>query len=145
MCPMATPAEKRLEAKIYPVYYKNYLSAFKRMLENNKARNVSNKTKWKTAQDVMDWWLEKDIFEQSNLNRQKKKQIKQMMKEHPEKFVQKSERDLLKGLCKTCMKWHRCEEAKRFLDITKCSEYKIHGNKARYLERIGNRTNEASL
>ena len=35
----------------------------------------------------------------------------------------------LKGLCKICMKRKWCHEAKRYLDVTMCSELKIHGNR----------------
>ncbi len=43
------------EFKRYPQYYKNYLSAFKRMLEKRKEKDLP--TEWETAEDVMNWWI----------------------------------------------------------------------------------------
>ena len=48
-CPMNTNMKKGLDA--YPKYKKAYLSAFGRMLKEK------NTTNWKTAEDVMKWWL----------------------------------------------------------------------------------------
>lgn len=54
-CPMNTPAAIA-DFKRYPKYYNSYLRAFQRMLD---LRDMSETIKWKSAQDVMDWWLEK--------------------------------------------------------------------------------------
>jgi len=52
-CPMA--GDDRLnQFKRYPKYYFNYLKAFERMLKNRKGLE----TKWKTGEEVMEWWLE---------------------------------------------------------------------------------------
>ena len=42
----------------YPKYKANYLKAFKRMLDNAAKNGIS--TKWKTPEEVYDWWLRKD-------------------------------------------------------------------------------------
>ena len=41
----------------YPKYKEAYLRAFGRMLEERKRKGLD--TKWKTPEEVMDWWLEK--------------------------------------------------------------------------------------
>ncbi len=54
-CPLARKKIQQMEFERYPKYYDAYLRAFGRMLE---ARIAAGKpTAWKTAQDVMDWWL----------------------------------------------------------------------------------------
>lgn len=57
-CPMNTAAAADLEA--YPVYKKNYLKAFERMIENNKKNGIKMNAKWKDAQGVMNWWLKQE-------------------------------------------------------------------------------------
>lgn len=54
-CPMNIKAAEELER--YPKYKQAYLRAFDRMLEE--LRKDDKTTSWKTAQDVMDWWLER--------------------------------------------------------------------------------------
>jgi phosphoadenosine phosphosulfate reductase len=55
-CPMATDAERQLDR--YPKYKEAYLRAFDRMLENMEKRGLVAEA-WKTADDVMSWWLGK--------------------------------------------------------------------------------------
>lgn len=50
-CPMSNHAKEDLDR--YPKFKKAYLRAFQRMLENP----AIDKTVWKTAEDVMEWWL----------------------------------------------------------------------------------------
>lgn len=52
-CPMSGNAKE--EMKAYPKFEQAYLRAFKKMLDIRRERGL--KTTWKTAQDVMDWWL----------------------------------------------------------------------------------------
>lgn len=54
-CPMNIKAAEELER--YTKYKQAYLRAFERMLEE--LRKNDKTTSWKTAQDVMDWWLER--------------------------------------------------------------------------------------
>lgn len=49
-CPMSTHIKEELEQ--YPIYKRNYLKAFERML-----KNYEGETTWKTPEDVMKWWL----------------------------------------------------------------------------------------
>ena len=52
-CPMSTKQAEELER--YPKYRRAYLRAFEKMLQE---REESGKaTKWKTPEDVMDWWI----------------------------------------------------------------------------------------
>ena len=57
-CPMNTAAAAELER--YPKYKHLYLKAFERMLEEIRASDGGDKTQWKTAEDVMKWWLKQD-------------------------------------------------------------------------------------
>ena len=52
-CPMNTAAAAELEK--YPKYKQAYMRAFDRMLEERKQRGYDDH--WKTAEDVMIWWL----------------------------------------------------------------------------------------
>lgn len=56
-CPLAGTAQMRFEFERYPKYKKAYLNAFRKMLD---AREGNGKPyhKWKTAEDVMAWWLD---------------------------------------------------------------------------------------
>jgi phosphoadenosine phosphosulfate reductase len=51
MCPMGKKRGMLRDSKRWPKYYNAYLRAFGKMLAQGKNRN------WKTAQDVMDWWI----------------------------------------------------------------------------------------
>ncbi len=53
VCPMATRAERRRDLELYPTYKDAYLLAFQKMLNNR-----DNLTTWRTAEDVMRWWIE---------------------------------------------------------------------------------------
>lgn len=56
-CPLAGAAQMRREFARYPKYKNAYLNAFQKMLA---AREENGKPyyQWKTAEDVMDWWLD---------------------------------------------------------------------------------------
>ena len=64
-CPMASKS-KHMEFKRYPGFYDYYLRAFDEMLIQRKIDKVDERRAaegkkpmpWKTAQDVMGWWLE---------------------------------------------------------------------------------------
>jgi phosphoadenosine phosphosulfate reductase len=43
------------ELERYPKIKRAYLSAFSRMLDERKRREL--KTEWQTAEEVMEWWL----------------------------------------------------------------------------------------
>ena len=53
-CCMARPEQRRRDFSRYPKFEKAYLDAFDRAL---KAMPHPEKCRWKTAQDIMDWWL----------------------------------------------------------------------------------------
>lgn len=54
-CPINSKAAEELEQ--YPKFKRAYLRAFEKMLKG--MTDESRRTTWKTAQDVMDWWLDK--------------------------------------------------------------------------------------
>jgi len=55
LCPMQTKKGKLIDAERYPKFYKAYLLAFKNMIEHRVASGL--RCKWKTGQEVMDWWI----------------------------------------------------------------------------------------
>jgi len=55
MCPMHGTKGMLRDAQRWPKYYQAYLRAFERMLEEH--RRKGHKTRWKTAEDVMNWWI----------------------------------------------------------------------------------------
>ena len=66
-CPMSKDTKRKQEFARYPKYYENYLKAFDRMIKSRAERGLE--PRWKTAQQVMDWWLfeEKDEEEYEEL------------------------------------------------------------------------------
>lgn len=54
-CPMSTAAAAELEK--YPVYRRNYILAFDRMIANNKENGIKMNENWKDGEGVMKWWL----------------------------------------------------------------------------------------
>lgn len=50
-CPMSSKRAQELEN--YPVYKRNYIKAFDRMLQNMD----TEATTWKTGEDVYKWWI----------------------------------------------------------------------------------------
>jgi phosphoadenosine phosphosulfate reductase len=54
-CPMGNQKQQLQQFDRWPKYYQAYLRAFDRMLRERERRG--RPTKWKTAQDVMDWWI----------------------------------------------------------------------------------------
>ena len=57
-CPM-NPAAAADLAK-YPVYRKNYIKAFDRMIANNKANGIKMQANWRDGEGVMRWWLKQE-------------------------------------------------------------------------------------
>ena len=55
-CPMSYRRERELER--YPYIRKKYIEAFEKMLIEREKAEISNKS-WKTAEDVMNWYLDK--------------------------------------------------------------------------------------
>ena len=58
-CPMSTAAAAAELAK-YPVYRRNYVKAFDRMIANNKAKGIKMHENWKDGEGVMRWWLKQE-------------------------------------------------------------------------------------
>lgn len=54
-CPMSGKKGMLKEFARYPRYYRNYLSAFDRMLKVREEKELE--TNWKTAEEVMNWWI----------------------------------------------------------------------------------------
>lgn len=60
-CPLATVANQKREFEDFPIYKKNYIRAFDRMLERRKAdNNKILKCDFKTGEEVFRWWLGED-------------------------------------------------------------------------------------
>jgi len=56
-CPMGR--QKRLrDFERWPTYKKAYLTAFKKMIDENKKSGRVMKLDWKSPQDVFDWWMD---------------------------------------------------------------------------------------
>ncbi len=55
LCPMQTITKKLQDIKRYPKFYKAYLLAFKNLLKEREIKG--KKTNWKTAEEVMNWWI----------------------------------------------------------------------------------------
>lgn len=54
-CPMGSLDQRLRQFERWPKYYQMYLRACERLLRERERRGL--KTTWKTAQDVMDWWI----------------------------------------------------------------------------------------
>lgn len=54
-CPMGTIALRKREFERWPKFKELYMKAFGRALDHIHERG--KETKWKTAQDMFDWWL----------------------------------------------------------------------------------------
>lgn len=54
-CPMNPAAAADLAH--YPVYRRNYIRAFDRMIENNKKNGIKMQENWTDGEGVMKWWL----------------------------------------------------------------------------------------
>lgn len=62
-CPMAGPKQQEAQFERWPKYRENYLAAFARMVENNKAKakeKGGGYIGYKDAAEVMRWWLKKE-------------------------------------------------------------------------------------
>lgn len=53
-CPMGTVARRYRDLERWPKYKELYIRAFEKMIEEIKK---SGKSKWKDAEEVMDWWI----------------------------------------------------------------------------------------
>ena len=58
LCPMGGPKKMKREMQRWPQYRKMYKQAFEKMLEKRKEKGLE--TKWKTADEVMAWWIGED-------------------------------------------------------------------------------------
>jgi phosphoadenosine phosphosulfate reductase len=58
LCPMQRPWRKHMDAERYPRHYQAYLKAFEKMLAEREKRGMANPIGWKTAEDVMQWWID---------------------------------------------------------------------------------------
>lgn len=56
-CPMAGD-ERYAQFAQYPKYKDLYIAAFGRMLIERERRGLENRSQWKNAQCVFDWWME---------------------------------------------------------------------------------------
>lgn len=62
-CPLAGPGQQEKEFERWPKYRENYLAAFARMVENNKAKAKAKGggyIGYKDAEEVYNWWLKKE-------------------------------------------------------------------------------------
>ncbi len=56
-CPMARRSGRLKEFARWPKYYDAYMRAFDRMVKANIERKGNDALIWKSAQDVMNWWI----------------------------------------------------------------------------------------
>ena len=59
-CPMNTATRKQ-ELDEYPKYKEQYLRCFDKMVQNRKNRGLSKDGRWKTGQDIYDWWVGEEM------------------------------------------------------------------------------------
>ena len=55
-CPMGGRKQMLEDFAEYPKYKEAYLRAFGKMIEERKKRNLHNKTRWETPEQVFRWW-----------------------------------------------------------------------------------------
>ena len=58
-CPLAGAKGQKRDFARYPIYRKNYIKAFDRMIAN-RLRTAVQTDGWKTGEDVMAWWLDEN-------------------------------------------------------------------------------------
>jgi phosphoadenosine phosphosulfate reductase len=56
LCPLQSIEGRKMDAERYPKYYKAFLRAFDRMLKSRPDHSTFH-SEWKTAEEVMDWWI----------------------------------------------------------------------------------------
>ena len=54
-CPMNVTAAEELER--YPKYKEQYMRCFDKMIQNLKGRGLYERCRWKTGQDIYNWWV----------------------------------------------------------------------------------------
>ena len=59
-CPMAGGKRSARDFARYPKYKQMYLNAFRKMIENRKAKGLGIPEKWQTPEKVMSWWLQEE-------------------------------------------------------------------------------------
>lgn len=57
-CSLQSGKGMKKDFEMYPIYRKNYVKAFDRMLAERRKRNLS--TTWQTGEDVIRWWVGDD-------------------------------------------------------------------------------------
>ena len=55
-CPMAGKRQRELEFHRWPIYQKNYIAAFYKMIDQREKRGLT--CEWQTGYDVFRWWME---------------------------------------------------------------------------------------
>ena len=60
-CPMAGAKNMKAEFTRYPVYKKNYIKSFDKMIAKRLADGKS--TEWSSGEEVMKWWINDDVLE----------------------------------------------------------------------------------
>lgn len=56
-CPMTSVRKRKWELQRYPKYKRLYLKTFERMLQERTLRQEENYPRWKSAEEVYEWWL----------------------------------------------------------------------------------------
>jgi phosphoadenosine phosphosulfate reductase len=72
-CPMSGSKQQKIEFKNYPKIRKIYIMAFEKMLKNREKRGIE--TAWKTAEDVMTWWLSDIKKDKTYINQVKLEEV----------------------------------------------------------------------
>lgn len=67
-CPMGGGDHQKREFEDFPVYRKNYIKAFERMIQERKKNGLS--CQWETGEEVMNWWVGDQIKEPETIEGQ---------------------------------------------------------------------------
>lgn len=62
MCPMASVAETKRQIELYPKYVQAYIRACDRLIANGH----DGHGKWKTGEEMFNWWVSKERFEKAD-------------------------------------------------------------------------------
>lgn len=59
-CPLAGKKSRNLQFKLHPIYMKNYIRAFEKMIYNRKNKGLD--CNWNCGIDVFHWWMNDGVL-----------------------------------------------------------------------------------
>jgi len=74
-CPLSSNQKKEIDS--HPIYRKNYIKAFERMLIERKRKN--KETLWENGEEVMTWWLNGGITKNKTIENQIKLEFEELI------------------------------------------------------------------